>query len=122
MAPIGIEAVQNLAGEFPGRAQNEDPAGLAFERRPVVGEPMQDRQGEGGGLAGPGLGDADDIAALEDEGDGLCLDRGGGDVALLHKSASNRFGEAETIKRVQCVTFQLANEPQAVHDRRRKSR
>ena len=36
---------------------------------------MQDRQGEGGGLAGAGLGDAQQVLAEHDVGDGLGLDR-----------------------------------------------
>ena len=56
---------------------------------------MQDRQGEGGGLSGSGLGDADDIASFENERNGLGLDGGRGDVVFFGKSARNRFGEAE---------------------------
>ena len=71
VAAIGVEAVENLAGEFARRAQHEHAAGFAFGRRPVGGDPVQDRQGEGGGFAGSGLGDADDIASCEDERNGL---------------------------------------------------
>ena len=70
---------------------------------------MQDRQGEGGGLSGSGLGDADDLASFEDERNGVGLDGGGGDVVFFGKSTRNRFGEAESIKRGQCATFSLAN-------------
>jgi hypothetical protein len=70
---------------------------------------MQDRQGEGGGFAGSGLGDADDIASFKDERNGLGLNGGGGDVVFFGKSARNRFGKAESIKRGQCATFSLAN-------------
>ena len=68
---------------------------------------MQDRQGEGGGFSGSGLGDADDIASFENERNGLGLDGGRGDVVFFGKSARNRFGEAESIKIGQCVTFPL---------------
>ena len=43
---------------------------------------MQDRQGEGRGLAGTRLGYAQQVAALHHVGNGLRLDRGRGDVAL----------------------------------------
>ena len=38
------------------------------------GQPIEDRQDEGGGLAGAGAGLADQVAALEQQGDGLALD------------------------------------------------
>ena len=52
-------------------------AAAAARRRPAVGgQAVQDRQGEGGGLAGAGLGDAQQVAAGHDARDGLRLDRG----------------------------------------------
>src|SRR5205807_1539297 len=62
-----------------------------------------DRQREGRGLAGSGLGDADDIAAGQCQRDGLGLDGGGGDVLLFGESARDGFGEAEILKRSQKV-------------------
>ena len=53
-------------------------------RLPLVqGQVLQDGQGEGGGLAGAGLGAADQVAALEQMGDGLGLDGSGDGVALF---------------------------------------
>ena len=57
VAAIGGEALADLAGEFAGGGEDQDAAGLAAERRPVAGEPLQDRQGERGRLAGAGLGE-----------------------------------------------------------------
>ena len=51
-------------------------------RSAVGGEPVQDRQREGGGLAGAGLGDAQQVASGEDVGNGLGLDRRGLRVAF----------------------------------------
>ena len=59
---------------------------------------MQDRQREGRGLAGAGLRDADDIAALARKGDRLGLDRGWSDVFLLRECAKDRLSEAELVK------------------------
>ncbi len=59
---------------------------------------MQDRQGEGGGLAGAGLGDAQQVAAGEHAGDGLRLDRGGRGVAFGGQRLEERLGEAEVGK------------------------
>jgi len=52
---------------------------------------MQQREGEAGGLAGARLGGAEKIAAGEDEGNGLRLDRGGFRVTLLRDGAQ-QFG------------------------------
>src|SRR5690606_2579781 len=51
----------------------------------------QQRQAEGGRLAGAGLGDADHVAALEQRGDRLRLDRrGGGEAELVDRAAQRR--------------------------------
>ena len=57
-----------------------------------------DRQREGRGLASSGLCNADDIAALHGDWNGLILDRGGGDVFFIHESAVDRLYEAEIVK------------------------
>ena len=76
--------------------------------RALADEMLQYRKGESGGFAGAGLGDADDISSVEGERHGLGLDRGGGYVVLLSERTSDRLGEAETLKRGQSETFQLA--------------
>ncbi len=76
MAPIGVEAVEDLRGKFARGTEHQHAAALAFARQGMGGETMQDRQREGGGLAGAGLRDADDVASAECDGDGLGLDRG----------------------------------------------
>jgi len=58
-------------------------------------EALQQRQREPGGLAGAGLGGAQQVAAGKDDGDGLQLDRGGRGVALLRNSAEQLGAEAE---------------------------
>src|SRR5690349_20312047 len=64
---------------------------------------MQDRQREGCGLAGAGLGDADDVATGERERDGLGLNRGRGDVVFFLEGSRDRVGEAEILKGGQKV-------------------
>jgi hypothetical protein len=44
---------------------------------------LQHRQSEAGGLAGAGLRGAEQIPALQNDGDGLRLDGGGLGIALL---------------------------------------
>ena len=71
-------------------------------RGPLVGrervQPLEHRQDEGGGLAGPGLGAREDVASSEDEGDGLGLDRGGFRVALVGDGAEELGRQPETIE------------------------
>ena len=59
---------------------------------------MEDRQREGRGLAGAGLGDADDVARGEHLRDGLGLDRGGVGVLLVSEGAGDGLGKAEVEK------------------------
>ena len=60
---------------------------------------------ERGGLAGSGLGGGEDVAAVEDEGDGRCLDRGGLGVALFRdgRSRSAERPSESKVKRCSCV-------------------
>ena len=83
VAPIGAEAVEDLAGQFARRAEHQDAAALAHRRTWLGGELVQDRQREGRGLAGTGLGDADDVAARHHGRDGLGLDRSWREVLFL---------------------------------------
>jgi hypothetical protein len=62
-------------------------------------EPLQHGQRESGGLARPGLRSGEKIAAGEDDGNGLCLDRGGGGVALIRDSAEQLGRKAKRIER-----------------------
>ena len=98
MPAIGAEAVGDLAGQFARRREHQHAAGLALGAQPLGVQMIEDRQREGRGLAGAGLRDADDVAALGGERDGLGLDRGGGDVFFFRKRAEDRLCEAEIVK------------------------
>src|SRR6266850_2032192 len=63
-------------------------------------KPLEDRQQERRGLARPGLGGTDHIAAREDGGDRLLLDRRGGFVPEAVDGAQERGVEA---KGVECA-------------------
>jgi hypothetical protein len=65
MPPVSAEAVEDLPGELARRAQHQHAAGLRLRPHPVCGEVVEDRQRERRGLAGAGLGDADDVALGE---------------------------------------------------------
>jgi hypothetical protein len=64
---------------------------------------MQDGEREGGGLAGAGLRDADNVTAGQRDGDGLSLDRGGRVIILFFERTRDGFGEAEILKGGQKV-------------------
>ncbi len=108
IAPVGLEALDDLRGELAGRAQHQHAAGARFGPARVLGEMIEDRQREGRGLAGSGLCDADDIACCEHLRDGLRLDRRRGGILLVFECAGDGFGEAELEKRGQCRIFHVA--------------
>src|SRR3546814_781347 len=74
-------------------------------RRGVLGQPVEDRQREGRGLAGAGLGDAEDVLALKAIGDRLRLNRRRRFITLVGQGAGNRFGKAEFGKSFQLFTL-----------------
>ncbi len=73
---IGFEAVGDLGGQFARRRQDQGARGARKRLDAVFCQAMQDRQGEGGGLTGAGLGNTQQVGTLHDMGDGLGLDRG----------------------------------------------
>ena len=75
---VRFERLADLKREFAGGSQHERLRVLV-----LAFEPLQDRQREGGGLAGTGLGEADDVTASQQCGDRFGLDRGGLLVAQL---------------------------------------
>ena len=95
VAAVGLEALEDLRGEFAGGGEHEH-AAAARGRLAGVGEhPVDQRQGEGGRLAGASLCAAKEVAAGEDVGDGLGLDRRGRGVALVGERLEERGREAE---------------------------
>ena len=78
------------SGPGPGRGSC---AGVGWPT--VGGEPVQDRQRERRGLAGAGLGDAQEVAAGQDMRDRLRLDRRRRGVALGRQGVEQRGCEAE---------------------------
>jgi hypothetical protein len=68
-----LEVFGHLGGQFAGRF--EDQRARHERATAAMGENVDHRQNETGGLAGTGLGDADDVAHHQDRGNCLCLDR-----------------------------------------------
>ncbi len=108
---VVTEAFGDLRRQFAGRRQDQAAEAAARGRLLVLGQAMQDRQGEGGGLAGAGLGDAQQVAAAHDQRDGLRLDRGRGGVALVGQRLQKGFGEAEIGELSQVRCFRAATNP-----------
>ena len=72
---VSGEAFADLAGEFAGRCQHQRAALARLDLLRPLMDRMQDRQGETGGFSGAGLGATEQVAAFEQQRDGLGLDR-----------------------------------------------
>ena len=110
MPAVGAEAFGDLAGELAGRREHQHAAAFAQRRPAVGGQAMQDRQGECGGLAGAGLGDAQQVAAGQHARYGLRLDRRGRGVAFVLQRLEDRRGEAEFGKIRQWIGLSCGRE------------
>ena len=84
----------HLQGELPGRRQDD---GLHGRDRGV--DVREQRQAEGGRLAGAGLRDADEVAPGEQRRDRVRLDGGGLGEAEVRDGAAHRLGQREVVER-----------------------
>ena len=94
-------ALLDLQREFAGGSQDERPHRVPCRRGAGVGvrqHALQDRQREGGGLAGAGLCDSDDVAALHRGRDCLHLDWCRRGVTEFVEGPLDQWVEAERIK------------------------
>jgi hypothetical protein len=101
VAPVGRGHLGDLHRELSGGREDEGPDRVASGRERgvrVVLEPLEDRQDEGGRLAGARLGRAHQVASLEDERDRLGLDGRGRGEALIGNGAEEFGRQAERIK------------------------
>ena len=83
VAAVGPEAVGDLGRQLASRAEHENTAAAPGRRPAIGGQSVQDRQGEGRGLAGARLGDAQQVATREDVRDGQRLNGRGLVVAFF---------------------------------------
>ncbi|MNT48422.1 hypothetical protein D3C72_1852030 [compost metagenome] len=97
---VAAQAVMHLGGELAGRGEDQRarPA-RAVDRLRAGAQVLQQRQAEGGGLAGTGLRAGQQVAAFQRQRDRLLLDRGGVFVALLGQRAQQERGKAQGFKR-----------------------
>ena len=94
---VGFEALLDLEGQLPGGGEDEG-ADIPGPHHHVGVEPLEDRGGEGAGLARAGLGAAQHVPALEGGGDGLALDGGGLGVALGRQCLEDRGDQPQLIE------------------------
>jgi len=85
MLAVGAYALLHLRRELARGRENQRAHRALRAARPGV-QKLQQRQRETGGLAGAGLRAGENIAAFENDGDGLQLDGGGLGVALFGHS------------------------------------
>ena len=87
MLGIDVEVFRHLRRQFPRRAKDQ----RARHPRPgpATRQPRDHRQGEAGGLAGPGLGDAQHVAAFQRRRDRARLDRGRAVIASFGHGLEN---------------------------------
>ncbi len=97
-AAVAMERLGDLHGELAGGYEHEHGGAGGLGR--FLREPLQERQGEGGGLAGAGGGLAQEVAALEQRRDGLALDGRGFLVAERGEGLDEGGGEAERLAKV----------------------
>jgi len=90
--------VKDLAGQLPRRAEHQHPAAFAHRRPWAGGETVQDRQCEGGGSTGPGLGNPDPVAARHGGGNRLRLDRSRSEVFFLCECTRDCVVKSEVVK------------------------
>jgi hypothetical protein len=91
---VGAHAFLDLGGELARRRQHQH-ARLAAGGGRFRAEQLQNGQGEAGGLAGAGLGGGHQVAALQDDGDRLGLDRRRLGVAFFGDGAKDLGAQAE---------------------------
>ena len=95
---IALERFGDLHREFPCR--HDDQRGWGPAGRPSGNERGEDRERERGGLAGAGGSLGEDVAARQEEGDGLPLDRGRLFVAEVGERSEERLADAQGRKAI----------------------
>ena len=98
-AAIGFGALGDLRGEFACRRKHQHAHMARFRERFRRREPVERRQHESRGLAGSGLGDAEQITAGQDRRNRLALDRRRRRVIGVRKRIEDGLREPERSKR-----------------------
>ena len=93
---VFVERLFDLGGKLARRLENEGAGHARAGAAPL--QHRQHRQSEGGGLAGAGLGDAQDVAAFQGVGNGLFLNRRRRVVARRFDGFEHFLAQAEFAK------------------------
>jgi hypothetical protein len=105
VAAVGAKAFGDLAGQLAGWREHQGAAASALQRPAIGGESLQDRQGERGGLAGAGLGDAQYVTSGEHVRDGLGLDRGRRGVAFAGQRLQQGRAQPKVLESCHQMSF-----------------
>jgi hypothetical protein len=98
VAAIGSYAVTYLGSQLPGRRQNQG-ADARFSPAPACFvQTLKQGQGEAGGLTCAGLRSGQNVAAFENEGNGLLLDRRRLTVSLIIDRAQELGRQAKVLE------------------------
>jgi hypothetical protein len=98
VAAIRLDAVGDLIGKFARRRENQSTRDPRHQMAAILGERLQQRQDESGGLAGPGLGNTEQILTVEQCRNGLRLDRRRRLVVRVRKGTQHALGKSESRK------------------------
>ena len=93
MTAVRADAVANLAGQLAGWCKNDCLRLITVGALVEVGQAVQQGQGEGRCLAGTGLGNAQQVTAIEQAGNGFRLNGGRVGVAFSIEGTENGFGQ-----------------------------
>ena len=94
------DALVDLQREFARRRQDQHAGAVGAQAAAVVQQVLDDRQGEGAGFAGAGLGDAEQVASGQKLRNGARLDGGRRRVAERQNGALDRLAEPQRGKAV----------------------
>src|SRR6185437_10691208 len=99
LPPVSGETLADLAGKLTRRRQDERPRRSRHPLRRFEREAVEDGEGKRGGLAGPGLRDAEQVFAFREEGDSLRLNRRRLQIVFGLQRTLQGLGEAEALER-----------------------
>ena len=98
MAGVAFHLIADLDRQLARRGEDQR-AWLASPLNLFGGQRVEDGQGESGGLAGAGLGDAQHVAPFHQRRNGLRLDRGRRFIVARFQRAQDGLSEAERLER-----------------------
>ena len=113
---ISLQVDGDLVHQFASRCEDQSTRRAVVGTLGVLRQHLDERQAEGGRLAGAGLGETNEVAALEKMRDSLSLDRRRSVVAQGGKVGYELLGEAKLME-IRQVEY-LFGAPKA-HDRLR---